>query len=351
MEDLKIQQRSVVRFLTLEGQTPKDIHPRLQNVYGQEALSRTQVYFWAAETKRGRIAVQDEERSGRPSDAASEQNIEAVENLVMGNRRIKVWEIEAETALSRGTIFRILHEHLLLSKVTARWVPRNLSALDKRRRVECASAALALMNDDQENFFARIVTGDETWLRNWDPETKQESMQWKHTDSPAPKKFRTQPSAQKLMATIFWDCEGILLIDYLPPKTTITGLYYGNLIRKLRDVIKEKRRGKVSAGILLLHDNAPVHKAQVAMAAIRESGFDEIDHPPYSPDLAPSDFFLFPNLKKNLRGRRFEDVSEIVSATQAYFTYQDKTFFSDGLKLLKQRYSKCIALKGDYVEK
>jgi predicted transcriptional regulator len=61
-------------------------------------------------------------RSGRPSDATSTENIEAVEKLVMENRRTKVWEIAAETGLSRGTIFRILHEHLLLSKVSARWV-------------------------------------------------------------------------------------------------------------------------------------------------------------------------------------------------------------------------------------
>jgi hypothetical protein len=108
MEELKIQQRSVIRFLTLENQAPKDIHLRLQNVFGQEALSYTQVKFWAAETNRGRKSVQDEIRSGRPSDATSTENIEAVEKLVMENRRTKVWEIAAETGLSRGTIFRVL---------------------------------------------------------------------------------------------------------------------------------------------------------------------------------------------------------------------------------------------------
>lgn len=351
MEELKFQQRSVVRFLTLKEEKPQQIHEQLQNIYGTEALSRTQVYFWAAETRRGRISVRDEERSGRPADATSTLNIEAVKKLVMENRRIKVWELAAETGLASGTIFTILHEHLLLSKVSARWVPRNLSAFDKQRRVDCASAALALMNEDQEKFFARIVTGDETWLRNWDPETKQESMQWKHTDSPVPKKFRTQPSAQKVMATIFWDCEGILMIDYLPKKTTITGEYYATLIKKLRECIKEKRRGKLTAGILLLQDNAPVHRAQVAMDALHDSGFTEIDHPAYSPDLAPSDFYLFPKLKKELRGRRFIDSSEVTSATEAFFNQQDKSFFSDGLKLLKIRYEKCVSLKGCYIEK
>lgn len=164
MSDLQILQRSTIIFLTLEGSTPKVIFERLQNVFGQDALSYARVKFWASEAKRGRRSVQDEERSGRPSDAILETTIESVEKLVMDNRRIKMWEISAETGLSYGTIFRILHNHLLLSKVSARWVPRNLSAFDRQRRVECARSALALINDPQSNFFQRIVTGDETWI-------------------------------------------------------------------------------------------------------------------------------------------------------------------------------------------
>ena len=280
MDELKIQQRSVIRFLTLEGVPPLQILQRLQEVYHGEVLSKTQVYFWSAETKRGRESVLDEDRSGRPKTATNLEDIEAVRKLMMGNRRIKCWEIIAKTGLSRERVICILHEHLLLSKCSARWVPRNLSLFDKQRRVECASAALELMAVDEEKFFRRVVTGDETWLRNWDPETKQESMQWKHSCSPAIKKFKTQPSSQKVMATIYWDCEGILMIDYLPQKTTMTGQYFAMLIPKLREAIKEKRRGKLSAGILLLHDNAPVHKSNVALEAIRKSGFTELEHPP-----------------------------------------------------------------------
>ena len=107
----------------------------------------------------------------------------------------------------------------------------------------------------------------------------------------------------------------------------MTGQYFAMLIPKLREAIKEKRRGKLAAGILLLHDNTPVHKSNVALEAIRKSGFTELEHPPYSPDLAPSDFFLFPKLKKELRGRRFSNSSEVTQATEAYFDRQDKTFF------------------------
>ena len=63
------------------------------------------------------------------------------------------------------------------------------------------------------------------------------------------------------MATVFWDSKGIILIDYKPAGTSVTGEYYANVIKQLRVAIKEKRRGKLAAGVLLLLDNAPVHKS------------------------------------------------------------------------------------------
>ena len=84
-------------------------------------------------------------------------------------------------------------------------------------------------------------------------------MQWERPGSPPPKKFRTQPSASKVMATVFWDSKGIILIDYKPAGTSITGEYYANVIKQLRVAIKEKRRGTLAAGVLILHDNDHVH--------------------------------------------------------------------------------------------
>ena len=102
------------------------------------------------------------------------------------------------------------------------------------------------MAQDEENFFCRIVIGDETWLHEWDPKTKQESMGWKHTDSPVFKKFCPQSSAQNVLATIYWGCDGILKIGYRSKKSTILGEYFDRLMIKLREVIKEKRRGKIN---------------------------------------------------------------------------------------------------------
>ena len=89
---------------------------------------------------------------------------------------------------------------------------------------------------------------------------------------------------------IFWDQEGILLIDYLPKGQTINVEYYSSLLVQLKDILKEKRRGKFTKEDLFLHDNVPTHLARAFL------GFQCLDHPPYSPDLAPSNYHLFPGL-------------------------------------------------------
>ena len=108
------------------------------------------------------------------------------------------------------------------------------------------------------------------------------------------------------MATVFWDSKGIILIDYKPAGTSVTREYYANVIKQLRVAIKEKRRGKLATGALLLHDNVSVHKSRVVVqVAIRECKFEQLNHPPYSQDLAPSDYYLFGNLKSHFMERNF----------------------------------------------
>jgi histone-lysine N-methyltransferase SETMAR len=349
MENLRF--RAVIQFLTLEGKKPQEIFDRMGNVYGTSAPCYTTVKKWAAEFKRGRQSLEDDPRAGRPVEVTTHEMCEAVERVVLENRRVKVTEIAERINMSVGSVETIIHEHLGMRKVSARWVPRLLTPDMKHRRVECCQELLTRFENNFEDFKQRIVTGDETWLHCWDPDTKQESMQWKHVGSPPPRKARTQASAGKVMATIFWDTQGVILIDYLPQGSTITGTYYKNVLNQLRDALKQKRRGKLSRGILLLHDNAPSHSSRIAQAALDECGFEQLCHPPYSPDLAPSDFFLFRLLKKELRGTRFPDNNAVRQATEAWLDSRPQNFFLSGIETLLAKWTKCVSLAGDYIEK
>jgi histone-lysine N-methyltransferase SETMAR len=111
-----------------------------------------------------------------------------------------------------------------------------------------------------DNFLQWIITGDETWVCYYQPETKGKSMQWKHPTSLAAKKFKTQPSAGNLILTIFWDCKGPILETCLERGTTITSATYCDMLQGgLKPAICSKRRGRLSEGVLLLHDNARPH--------------------------------------------------------------------------------------------
>ena len=198
----------------------------------------------------------------------------------------------------------ILHIELGMSKVLARWVPRLLTPDQELTRLVMSEANLAIFEADPDRFVERFLTQDECWVHHFEPETKRQSMQWKHSTSPAPKKANVVSSAGKVMASVFCDAKGILFIDYLQKGKTINGEYYAKLLRELRQAIKSKRPGKLTKGVLLHQDNVPAHKSLVAMSPVHDCCFELIDHTPYSPDLAPSDYFLFQNVKKHLARKR-----------------------------------------------
>ena len=88
------------------------------------------------------------------------------------------------------------------------------------------------------------------------------------------------------------------MFDFLPMRSTITGMSYANLLDQLRTAIREKRLGKLFKGVLLQQDNARVHTCKIAMNAVERNGYELIPHPVYSPDLAPSDLLPIPKLEK-----------------------------------------------------
>ncbi|XP_063533696.1 histone-lysine N-methyltransferase SETMAR-like [Cydia strobilella] len=241
-------------------------------------------------------SVEDLGHDGRPVEVLTPENINSVQEKVLSDRRLKIREIAARLGLSKSTVHRIIHDHLHMSK------------------------------------------------------SKRESMEWRFKNEKPPITEKVHQSTKKLMCTIFWDCHGILMVDFKERNTVINGAYYASLIHKLR-AIKEKRRGKLAKGVLLLHDNAPVHTAFVAKAAVRECGFTEVDHPPYSPDMAPSDYFLFPNLKRDLRGKKFFNDEELEAAVLGHFEDKTSRYFYKGIQMLIQRCQKCVDIKGDYIEK
>jgi hypothetical protein len=193
----------------------------------------------------------------------------------------------------------------------------------KRIRLDISRYLLSRY-EDEPDFICRIVTQDETWVLHFDPESKKQSMQWTHPGSPFLKIFKKVLSAVKMMASIFWDCQGIIMIDFLEKGRTINGTYYADELRRL-----------LTQGVLLLHDNAPAHRSKLRWlleltAALK---FFPIPPPPATiyPDLPPSEFYLFPKLKTRLRGRRFGSNEGVMEAVNEFFDDQNRGFFFEVL--------------------
>ena len=184
----------------------------------------------------------------------------------------------------------VLHDDLCLSKLSAQWVPKALHPNQLNLTSELLTAILLKIEADEDCFFDRIITGDETWVYQYDPEIKQQSKQWLPHGSSGPIKFKSERSVKKVVATVFWDSEGVVLVDFLEGKKTVTGAYYVEVLRKLRAKLAENRPGKLHHGIIFHHDNAPVHSSRIVKDVLREFRWELLPHPPYNPDLSPSDY-------------------------------------------------------------
>ncbi|UYV81057.1 hypothetical protein LAZ67_19002676 [Cordylochernes scorpioides] len=283
----------------------------------RQFLHRITWHLWLREFKNSRTDVHDEPRAVLPS--VSDETIAKVEAAMLEDRRVTVRKLcDLVPDVSKTTIDKISREHLGYSKVCAIWVPKMLTEDHKRQRVDAAQKFLDCHKTDGEEFLDSIVTGDVTWVHYTTPETKEKSKQWNHISSPKPLKFKQTLSAGKLMATVFWNRKGLLLCDFMRRGTTINSDRYCETLKQLRCAIQNKRRGMLTKGVRFHHDNARPHTANQTTALIEEFEWELLSHPPYSPDVAPSDFHFFPELKKNLGGTQFQDDDELEEAVLGF---------------------------------
>ena len=170
----KVEYRAVIRYLYLKGKTGKEIYGELADVYGSSAPSYAQVKFWVGEFKRGRTSLEDEARSRCPLDATDEEMCKKVQDLVYSDRQIQVEEIVQTLGISHGSISTILHDHLGMRKLIARWVPKSLSDEQMATTASVCSALLKHFRS-KDDFLLHLVTVDETWVHYYEPENKAES--------------------------------------------------------------------------------------------------------------------------------------------------------------------------------
>ena len=143
-------------------------------------------------------------------------------------------------------------------------------------------------------------------------------MEWRHAGSPRKKKFRSQLYAGKVMATVFWDHQGVILVDLKVKSTILNSEAYIVTLRKLKTRLNRCIPNINMANILLQHDNARLHTSLRTREKITCHWWTTLPHPPYSPDLALSDFHFFDPLKEGLKGKRLSTDKEVKTAVRSW---------------------------------
>ena len=146
-------------------------------------MSRARVFEWHKRFSEGRESVKGDDRPGRPRTSVTDDNIEKVRYVIRKDRRLGVRAVAEEVSLDRESVRRILREELNMRKVCVQMVPKLLPDEQKERRKD-----LLQRIENEPDLLNSIITCDQTWVFTYDPETKRQSMQWKSTSSPRPKK-------------------------------------------------------------------------------------------------------------------------------------------------------------------
>jgi len=196
------EQRIYIKFCFDLKKTAAETHRMLQQAFRDNAMSQSKIFVWYKRIKDGRTSVEDDERSGRPSTSTAPENIAKVREAILADRRKTIHDVCEIVVLSYGTVQHILADNLSMRHISARIVPRLLSDDQKALRVSICWELKQQARDDP-NFISNIITGDETWVYGYDPETKQQSSQWKLPNSPGPKKARQVRSNVKSMLIVF----------------------------------------------------------------------------------------------------------------------------------------------------
>ncbi|GBP23279.1 Putative uncharacterized protein FLJ37770 [Eumeta japonica] len=131
-----IEHRAVIKYFVKKGKTPKQIFEDMVSVLQESAPSYTKVKKWARLFQQGRESCEDDPRPGRPVTVVTEENVRKIEKLVLADRRIKLWQIAEELQISKERVGEIIHEHMNMRKISARWVPKILTPFDKQRRLQ-----------------------------------------------------------------------------------------------------------------------------------------------------------------------------------------------------------------------
>ena len=232
----------------------------MQKVYGNGALKYATVCKWVRRFNDGRESIENGSRVCRPVSVLTEKNVAIVKKLIEEDARYTVQEIEELSGIHSSSVLKILRERLGLRKICARLVPHLLTDEQKQSRVRLASQVIEKYDKCDPRRLEEMVTGDETWIYHFQPDSKAKNKVWVSSEGDRPVIARRCKTSNRMLYAIFFDSKGPVLYIPVLKGSSVTGKFYReSVLTQLVDFYQKRRPRTGVRGIKLLHDNAPAN--------------------------------------------------------------------------------------------
>lgn len=332
--------RHILLYYFRKGKNASQAYKKLYAVYGDKALKERQCRNWFVKFRSGDFSLKDNKRSGRAMDV--DDNL--IKSIIATNRHSTTREIAEKLNVSHTCIEKHLQQ-LGFSKKLDIWVPHELKEIHLAKRIDICD--MLLKRNENEPFLKRIITGDEKWVV-YNNITRKRS--WSQPNEPPQTTSKPDIHQKKVLLSVWWDYKGIVYFELLPRNQTINSEVYIDQLTKLDAEIKKNRPELANRkGIVFHHDNARPHTSLTTRQKLLQLGWDVLPHPPYSPDIAPSDFYLFQNLQNFLQGKKFNNDYEVKLQVTQFFASKNPQFYEHGIMMLPEKWKKVIENNGQYI--
>jgi len=342
MTSVELEQRFVIKYLRRKGMKLYAIHQELCSTYGEAVYSIETVKYWLHQIKLEREDLTDQPTSGRPPLDDLDASIM---RELLREPFSSVRSLEDATGIPAATVYRRLTQSLQMVSRHLRWVPHMLTEELRAKRCTQAKELRKVLKAQQKIGWRDIITGDESWI-HYDINP---SSIWTVPGDEVPVRPRITVQSEKRMLIVFWGISGIVHRCWLPKGERLNAEFVlNNVLQPISDLLQSDAADQKP--FTLLHmDNARPHTAVLIFERLRSLRLRRAPQPPYSPDLAPSDFFLFGWLKGKLAKRKYRTEDELFEAVDEILGTLTVEKIQEVFQNWIERLDQVIATNGDYV--
>lgn len=310
----------------------------IRELYGRNVTSPASCYRWYEKFKAGDISLNEE----RGHHEHHHLNHSILSDLIRNNPRLSAREYANMLNTSHSTVLRHLHS-LGFQHKFGKLLPHELNDWQKGQRMSISQSLLSRY--ERKSFLPHLVTGDEKYVVYVNLKRKR---QWVEPGRTPSADVNPESHQRKVMVSVWWDMKGVIYFEVLPENTILNSALYTQQLDKLANQIGKTR--PLLKDVILQHDNAKPHTAKLTRDKLSALGWEILSHPPYSPDLAPSDYHLFHSMESALAGKHFTNEEDVEVWLRDFFASKPRSFYEEGIRLLPIKWGKVIDNDGNYID-